>query len=193
MTRYPDIQAKAREELDAVVGVDRLPKLSDRGQLPYLEAIINEVYRFTSVAPLVPHQSNTDDVHNGFLLPKGTMVIANTWYVSARYSRDVISKCSRYMSRDPRVYVDPHVFRPSRFLGSNPEMDPREYIFGFGRCVCPGRRFADDNVFLACAMILATLDIKRACDSEGNEILPEIEFEGAAVKLVLFYLHEPDC
>jgi hypothetical protein len=44
----------------------------------------------------------------------------------------------RFMSRDPRNYKDPDRFDPTRFLGSNPELDPRAYVFGFGRRICPG-------------------------------------------------------
>lgn len=42
------------------------------------------------------------------------------------------------MSRDPEVYKDPLTFNPSRFLGPNPEQNPAEYVFGFGRrSACP--------------------------------------------------------
>jgi cytochrome P450 len=44
------------------------------------------------------------------------------------------------MSRDPRYYKNPEVFDPTRFLGSEPELDPRVYFFGFGRRICPGMR-----------------------------------------------------
>jgi cytochrome P450 len=42
------------------------------------------------------------------------------------------------MSRDPRNYNNPDKFNPERFLGPEPELDPRKYIFGFGRRKCPG-------------------------------------------------------
>ena len=45
MTMYPDVYAKAQEEMDRVVGVDRLPDFSDRESLPYLESVIREIYR----------------------------------------------------------------------------------------------------------------------------------------------------
>jgi hypothetical protein len=40
MLLYPDVQAKAQAELDAVVGRDRLPDYSDRGNLPYVNSVI---------------------------------------------------------------------------------------------------------------------------------------------------------
>ena len=49
---YPEIQRRAQVQLDAVVGPDRLPTLNDRSQLPYIDALLKEVMRFTPVTPL---------------------------------------------------------------------------------------------------------------------------------------------
>ena len=51
MVLYPDIQKKAQNELDSVVGQDRLPHFGDRPYLPYLEAVVKEVFRWIPVAP----------------------------------------------------------------------------------------------------------------------------------------------
>jgi hypothetical protein len=48
MVLYPDVLAKAQAELDRVVGSHRLPDLSDRSTLPYLDAIITETFRYVS-------------------------------------------------------------------------------------------------------------------------------------------------
>ena len=42
---------------------------------------------------------------------------------------------SRGICNDPNVYSNPSQFRPERFMGENPELDP-EFIFGFGRRKC---------------------------------------------------------
>ena len=52
MTRYPDFQRKAQEEIDLVVGKDRLPDFTDKESLPYVEAIIKECLRWQNVTPL---------------------------------------------------------------------------------------------------------------------------------------------
>ena len=52
MMTYPEIQKFAQAQLDAVVGPDRLPTLNDRSQLPYIDALLKEVMRFTPVTPL---------------------------------------------------------------------------------------------------------------------------------------------
>ena len=45
MLHYPDVYRKAQEEIDRVIGNERLPDLTDRHSLPYLEAIVMELYR----------------------------------------------------------------------------------------------------------------------------------------------------
>ena len=52
MTLYPEVQRKAQEEIDRVIGSDRLPTFADRENLPYLEALVSEVHRWTPVTPL---------------------------------------------------------------------------------------------------------------------------------------------
>lgn len=52
MTLYPEVQKKAHEELDSVVGTDRLPVFEDMDRLPYLRALVSEVVRWMPVAPL---------------------------------------------------------------------------------------------------------------------------------------------
>ena len=45
MALYPDVQRKAQEEIDQVVGKDTLPSFSDMGNLPYVRAICAEAMR----------------------------------------------------------------------------------------------------------------------------------------------------
>lgn len=43
---HPRVLQKAREELDQVVGTERLPDFDDRKHLAYMECVLQEVYRF---------------------------------------------------------------------------------------------------------------------------------------------------
>ena len=52
MANYPEVQAKAQAELDAVIGSDRLPDFDDRSNLPYINAIISELLRWQPVVPM---------------------------------------------------------------------------------------------------------------------------------------------
>ena len=52
MLLYPDIQKKAQDELDSVVGRDRLPTFEDRPRLPFIDAMSKELLRWRPVSPL---------------------------------------------------------------------------------------------------------------------------------------------
>jgi cytochrome P450 len=67
-----DILAKARAELDRVVGTDRLPSLEDRPNLRYIEYIVEETTRWRPLSPVgVPHKSIEEDFYEGMYIPKG--------------------------------------------------------------------------------------------------------------------------
>lgn len=51
MVMNPEVVKKAQEEIDRVVGHDRLPSFSDRPNLPYVEAVCKEVLRSVLVLP----------------------------------------------------------------------------------------------------------------------------------------------
>lgn len=45
MILNPHVQRAAQAEIDAVVGLDRLPTFSDRANLPYINALVKEALR----------------------------------------------------------------------------------------------------------------------------------------------------
>ncbi|KAG8698061.1 hypothetical protein FRC09_007460 [Ceratobasidium sp. 395] len=114
MVLHPEVQRKAQEELDLVLG-GRLPELSDRKDLPYLDAVMKEVMRWRSIVPMgVPHATSKEDFYRGFRIPKGSIVLANIWAIS----------------NNPSVYPEPQKFNPDRFL--DPTVPPAP-VFGYGR------------------------------------------------------------
>lgn len=52
MLIYPEVQARAATEVQEAVGSDRLPTLADRASLPYCNAVLKELYRWSVVGPL---------------------------------------------------------------------------------------------------------------------------------------------
>ncbi|KIK57045.1 hypothetical protein GYMLUDRAFT_46664 [Collybiopsis luxurians FD-317 M1] len=158
MCLNPEVQWKGQEELDRVVGGDRLPTFEDRPSLPYVEAIYRETMRLHPPLPLGgPHNSIEDDTYRGYLIPKGCEVIPNIWA----------------MNRDPDIYYEPDKFIPERYLESEkgPFRSINEiYAFGFGRRVCAGRYMGENTVWLAIASVLATVTLGKAKDENGNEI-----------------------
>ena len=86
MALYPEVQKKAQQELDAVVGGERLPDFSDRQSLPYINALVKELLRWHPALPTgVPRRSLADDEYNGHLIPGGTTIFVNIWCVVQSY------------------------------------------------------------------------------------------------------------
>jgi cytochrome P450 len=87
---------------------------------------------------------------------------------------------SRAILHNAEDYPEPDTFKPERYLTADGKIDPnvrdpRTACFGFGRRICPGRHIADASLFAMVATILATVDIVRAKDAQGNEIIPDID------------------
>ncbi|PAN33687.1 hypothetical protein PAHAL_6G038100 [Panicum hallii] len=126
LLRKPEVLAKATEELDRVVGRDRLVAEGDIPSLPYLDAVVKETMRLHPVVPLlIPRVSREDTSVAGYGIPRGTRVLVNVWAIG----------------RDPAVWGDAaEEFRPERFVGSEVDVkgqDLRLLPFGSGRRMCP--------------------------------------------------------
>jgi len=77
-----EVQIKAQAEIDAIIGTDRLPSLCDLPHLPYVRAIVTEVLRWNSVAPMgVPHRAIQDGLIAGYFIPKNAIILCNLWHV----------------------------------------------------------------------------------------------------------------
>ena len=92
MVKNPRVWKRAQAEIDAVLGIDRLPEFEDRQSLPYVAAIMRETFRWKPVGPLgawlessfhaevyphaegVAHATTSSDVYNGFYVPKGMLL-----------------------------------------------------------------------------------------------------------------------
>ena len=75
-----DVQKKAQAELDAIIGPNRLPELSDSDSLPFVNALIKEALRWHPPGSIdLPHYTIEDDEYNGYLIPAGSIVLANLW------------------------------------------------------------------------------------------------------------------
>ena len=73
LTAKPDIQKKAREEADQVLG-SCIPTLKDRESMPYFQALLEEVFRNAVIGAQVPHKAMQDATICGHSIPKGTVV-----------------------------------------------------------------------------------------------------------------------
>ncbi|XP_026468203.1 cytochrome P450 18a1-like [Ctenocephalides felis] len=146
MLRHPDAMKKVQEELDQVVGRDRLPRIEDLPFLPTTESTILEAMRRSSIVPLATTHSPTRDVHlNGYLIPAGSQVVP------------LINS----VHMDPTLWDKPEEFNPGRFIDAEGKVHKPEYFmpFGVGRRMCLGDVLARMELFLFFASLMHTFNV----------------------------------
>ncbi|KIY48867.1 cytochrome P450 [Fistulina hepatica ATCC 64428] len=84
MVLHPEVQARTQKEIDEVTGGDHLPNCNDQAHLPYVQALVLEVYRWHCVVSTgFPHRVMEDDIHNGMHIPKESIVMPNAVRISS--------------------------------------------------------------------------------------------------------------
>ncbi|KAL5753688.1 hypothetical protein ACOSP7_021908 [Xanthoceras sorbifolium] len=144
--KYPRIMKKMQNELENVVGRDKMVEESDLDNLEYLDKVIKESLRLHPVAPLlVPHESREDCIVNGFHISKKSRIFINAWAIG----------------RDPDAWNDPNNFYPERFVGTNIDLRGRDFQlipFGSGRRSCAGMQLGLTVVRLVVARLIHCFD-----------------------------------
>ncbi|PIA30155.1 hypothetical protein AQUCO_05700095v1 [Aquilegia coerulea] len=147
LVNHPEVLKKARDEIGAHVGFERLVKEEDLSKLPYLKCIVSETFRMFPPLPLVlPHESSQDCTLGGYNVPRGTIILANAWAVH----------------RDPKVWDEPNCFKPERFEGGLIETEAQKILpFGMGRRVCPGAGLGQSVVGSALGCLIQCFEWER--------------------------------
>ncbi|GLT28875.1 hypothetical protein SLA2020_037780 [Shorea laevis] len=164
LLNHPDVLKKARDEIDAQVGDQRLMDETDVPNLHYLQNIILETLRLYPPGPLlVPHFSSSDCTVGGYDVPRDTIVLVNAYAIH----------------RDQKLWDDPTSFRPERFDEEEKESH-RLLPFGLGRRSCPGAELAQRMVSLTLGSIIQCFEWER----EGEEEVDMTEGKGATMPRV---------
>ncbi|XP_057980160.1 cytochrome P450 76T24-like [Malania oleifera] len=136
----PEKLAKARAELQEVLGKEGQIQESNISKLPYLQAVVKETLRLHPPGPLLlPHKAKANVEIYGFEVPKNAQILVNVWAIN----------------RDPNSWSNPNSFSPERFLESKIDYRGQNFEFlpfGSGRRMCPGLPLAHRMMH----MILAT-------------------------------------
>ncbi|KZP01106.1 cytochrome P450 [Calocera viscosa TUFC12733] len=164
MLVYPETASAARVQLDGVVG-DRPPTFDDSERLPLIEAMMKEILRWRPPAPSgVPHMAAEDIIYGKYLIPKGAILVGDTWT----------------LCRDPSLYSNGDAFDPSRFLDekgriklSLPDAHDDYLAFGHGRRICIGKSIAINTLWITIAQLLWAFEFEKDRDEHGNEITPD--------------------
>ncbi|EEC15956.1 cytochrome P450, putative, partial [Ixodes scapularis] len=140
----PDtVQSRIQREIDDHVGRGRQPAWEDSKKMHFTMASVFEILRWKNPLPVTNARGTQEDtILNGYIIPKGTMVISNIMAVH----------------RDPTLWERPDDFDPTRFLsadGSCPAKRPEEIMtFSVGKRMCPADKLATVEIFLYVASLL---------------------------------------
>lgn len=161
MMNKPHILKKVQQELESVVGKDKIVEESDINKLPYLYLVMKETLRLHPVLPLlVPHCPSATSVVAGYTIPKGARIFVNVWAIH----------------RDPSVWEDPLEFRPERFSDGKWDYsgnDFKYFPFGSGRRICAGVAMAERMFMYSLASLLHSFDWRVP---EGHKLDLEEKF-----------------
>jgi len=169
LVKYPEVQENCFKEVMSVTG-DVKP--SRHHDLPYCQAVIQEVQRLACVAPqTMPHRVTKDVKVEGYNVPKDAMALTNL---------------SSFMS-DPKYWKEPVEFRPERFLERvdvDTKLVKKEMFvpYGMGRRICMGESLAKDTLFIFFTNLVKSLKFTNpasypapnpASYTEGFTIIPK--------------------
>ncbi|KAK3595752.1 hypothetical protein CHS0354_025381 [Potamilus streckersoni] len=173
MTTFQDVQTKVQQELDTVVGSERLPVATDQPFLPYTCAVIMETHRLASVIPLTfPHRTEKCCKFQGYDIPKDTIMLFNIWN----------------LHHDSQYWINPMKFDPTRFLREDGSLHiPDHFLpFGAGPRACPGESLVELEVFIIFTNILHQLELHPL---DGNPPCLEGEYVGHVLQPRPFYFN----
>ncbi|XP_070806248.1 cytochrome P450 2A13-like [Pituophis catenifer annectens] len=159
LLKYPEVEEKIHEEIDRVVGVNRTPRMEDRLQMPYTEAVIHEIQRFGDIVPLgLPRRVTRDVQLRGYTIPKGT---------------EIFPMLGTAM-RDPKHFARPEEFDPQHFLDQKGQFQKNEAFIPFstGKRYCFGEHLARAELFLFLTSILQHFRCKSAVPPEDIDLSP---------------------
>ncbi|ODM90561.1 Methyl farnesoate epoxidase [Orchesella cincta] len=161
LTLNPEIQKKCQNEIDSIVPRHNAPTVDDIEKMPYFQAFMLEMHRCANVVPnpvprLVPKDWNL----RGYRIPKDTVILTNHYSVNT----------------DEKIWGDPRVFRPERFINEKGEFvpDPRVVVFGFGKRICIGINLVNSIVPLFLGSLLQQFNFSVVPGTEPPSPEPEI-------------------
>ncbi|KAF1842792.1 cytochrome P450 76C3 [Cucurbitaria berberidis CBS 394.84] len=159
----PDVQRKAQEEIDRVVGSSRSPSFDDEADLLYIRAIVKEILRIRPVTNIgTPHYTTAPITYKGIYIPANSVVALQQYPIHY----------------DASLFPEPNRFNPDRYLAhphgsghyaAGPASARDHWSFGAGRRICSGVHLAENSMFIVLAKVLWAFDILPPIGQDGQE------------------------
>ncbi|XP_071808247.1 steroid 17-alpha-hydroxylase/17,20 lyase-like [Asterias amurensis] len=165
MVENPHLQEKVADVVEGAVGHHRMPSLSDRSALKYVEAVAMEALRFASAAPIgVPRKATCDVNFRGYKIPVGTPVLYNMYAVHF----------------DEKNFEEPYKFKPERFIKEDGNIKHSQSFmpFGIGHRQCLGKTQGETIMYLVYAWLFQRYIFTKVPENEHQSLLvqnPEIQ------------------
>ncbi|RDA87843.1 hypothetical protein CP532_2967 [Ophiocordyceps camponoti-leonardi (nom. inval.)] len=152
LLKNPETLAKAREEIDSVIGQGQFEH-GHLAKLKYLEGVFRESLRMASPAPAFNVEPLDSDDKSPILLAGGKYQIA--------YNQPMIVVLSE-VNHDPAVFEDPYTFKPERMMGESYAKlpDGAKKWFGSGQRQCLGIHYATQMCMVILVRLLRDLDLE---------------------------------
>ncbi|CAL5215170.1 unnamed protein product [Lathyrus oleraceus] len=158
LMRHPRVMKNLQQELDNVVGVNKMVEENDLSKLSYLDIVIMETLRLYPAGPLVPRESTEDAVVDGYFLQKKSRIIVNIWAIG----------------RDSKIWSEnAEEFYPERFADKSLDYRGNDFQFipfGFGRRGCPGINLGLITVKLVVAQLVHCFSWELPLNMTPNDL-----------------------
>ncbi|XP_063793866.1 cytochrome P450 2G1-like [Pseudophryne corroboree] len=161
LLKYPDVLAKVHDEIDCVIGRHRSPTIQDRNNMPYTEAVIHEMQRFTDMSPLgYPRKTLKEVKLKGYTLPKDI---------------DIFPALTSVL-KDPSCFKYPTEFNPENFLNEKGEFQKNNAFMPLaaGKRNCIGEPLVRMELFLFFVTILQNFNLKSPVPREELDLTPNV-------------------
>ncbi|XP_040179166.1 cytochrome P450 2G1-like isoform X2 [Rana temporaria] len=159
--KNPDVLGKVCEEIDRFIGQDRSPRMEDRNQMPFTDAVIHEIQRFIDLIPMgVPRKTTRDVEFRGYHLPKHTNIYPMITTVL----------------KDPACFPYSNEFNPKNFLDENGEFRKNDGFMPLaaGKRNCMGKALARMEIFILIVTILQNFVLKPELSMRDLDLRPGV-------------------
>jgi len=144
-----EVVSKCREEITRVAQSEQYVGLHHEKEMPYCMAVVYELLRMCSAAPLGLPRKTMEEVKIGnYIIPKDTMVMPNIWSVN----------------NQKNMWKNTSEFTPENFLDDEGHLSLKSVrtlaTFSSGVRKCPGEKFAILQIFILLTNFMKNFDFE---------------------------------